>query len=128
MTHRMVAGHRQPADQRARSLHRPADRGRAGPPAASRRFDAEVVFEACRSFDVAVEINSRPERRDPPTELLRLAMEMGCLFSIDTDAHAPGTAGVPDLRLRAGRVTRARSGPGDQHLAGRPAADWCAKG
>ena len=53
-------------------------------------FDAEVVFEACRSFDVAVEINSRPERRDPPTRLLQLAMDMGCLFSIDTDAHAPG--------------------------------------
>jgi putative hydrolase len=53
-------------------------------------FDAEVVFEACRTFDVAVEINSRPERRDPPTRLLQLAIEMGCLFSIDTDAHAPG--------------------------------------
>jgi len=53
-------------------------------------FDAEVVFEACRTFDVAVEINSRPERRDPPTDLLRTAIEMGCLFSIDTDAHAPG--------------------------------------
>jgi putative hydrolase len=53
-------------------------------------FDPEVVFEACRTFDVAVEINSRPERRDPPTRLLQLAIEMGCLFSIDTDAHAPG--------------------------------------
>jgi len=53
-------------------------------------FDPEVVFEACRTFDVAVEINSRPERRDPPTRLLSLAMEMGCLFAIDTDAHAPG--------------------------------------
>ena len=53
-------------------------------------FDPEVVFEACRSFGVAVEINSRPERRDPPTRLLQLAMDMGCLFSIDTDAHAPG--------------------------------------
>jgi len=53
-------------------------------------FDAEVVFEACRTFQVAVEINSRPERRDPPSRLLRLAIEMGCLFSIDTDAHAPG--------------------------------------
>jgi putative hydrolase len=53
-------------------------------------FDAEVVFEACRAFNVAVEINSRPERRDPPTRLLNLAVEMGCLFSIDTDAHAPG--------------------------------------
>jgi putative hydrolase len=53
-------------------------------------FDPEVVFEACRMFNVAVEINSRPERRDPPTRLLSLAIAMGCLFSIDTDAHAPG--------------------------------------
>jgi putative hydrolase len=53
-------------------------------------FDAEIVFEACRQFGVAVEINSRPERLDPPRRLLRLADEMGCMFSIDTDAHAPG--------------------------------------
>lgn len=53
-------------------------------------FDAEVVFEACKQFNVAVEINSRPERRDPPTNLLELAIVTGCLFSIDTDAHAPG--------------------------------------
>ncbi len=53
-------------------------------------FDAEIVFEACRQFGVAVEINSRPERLDPPRRLLRQAVETGCLFSIDTDAHAPG--------------------------------------
>jgi putative hydrolase len=53
-------------------------------------FDAEVVFEACRRFGVAVEINSRPERLDPPRPLLRLAVETGCLFALDTDAHAPG--------------------------------------
>jgi putative hydrolase len=54
------------------------------------QFDAEVVFAACAQFDVAVEINSRPERLDPPKRLLRLALEAGCRFSIDTDAHAPG--------------------------------------
>jgi putative hydrolase len=54
------------------------------------QFDAELVFEACRQFGTAVEINSRPERLDPPRRLLRLAVEMGCEFSIDTDAHAPG--------------------------------------
>nr|NLI49980.1 PHP domain-containing protein [Propionibacterium sp.] len=59
----------------------------ARPPSA---FDAEVVFEACRRFDVAVEINARPERLDPPDDLLALASEIGCLFAIDTDAHAPG--------------------------------------
>lgn len=53
-------------------------------------FDAAAVFEACVAHDVAVEINARPERRDPPTDLLRLAIGMGCLFSIDSDAHAPG--------------------------------------
>ncbi|WP_122818289.1 PHP domain-containing protein [Nocardioides pantholopis] len=54
------------------------------------QFDARAVFEACVEHDVAVEINSRPERRDPPTRLLELARDVGCLFSIDTDAHAPG--------------------------------------
>jgi putative hydrolase len=53
-------------------------------------FDAEIVFAACAKFDVAVEVNSRPERLDPPKRLLRLAVEAGCRFSIDSDAHAPG--------------------------------------
>ncbi|CCH72118.1 conserved hypothetical protein [Nostocoides australiense Ben110] len=53
-------------------------------------FDARAVFEACAEHDVAVEINSRPERCDPPDELILLAQEIGCLFSIDSDAHAPG--------------------------------------
>jgi len=35
-------------------------------------------------------VNSRPERLDPPKRLLRLAVQSGCLVSIDTDAHAPG--------------------------------------
>ncbi|RZQ60520.1 PHP domain-containing protein [Amycolatopsis suaedae] len=54
------------------------------------QFDAAAVFEACREHGVAVEINSRPERLDPPRRLLRQAVELGCEFAIDTDAHAPG--------------------------------------
>ena len=53
-------------------------------------FDAAAVFEACAAHGTAVEINARPERCDPPDELVALAMEAGCLFSIDSDAHAPG--------------------------------------
>jgi putative hydrolase len=53
-------------------------------------FDAEAVFSACAQAGVAVEINSRPERLDPPRDLLALAIDIGCLFSIDSDAHAPG--------------------------------------
>jgi putative hydrolase len=61
--------------------------GRGRPPSA---FDAEQVFEACASTGTAVEINSRPERLDPPEELLDTALSLGCLVTIDTDAHAPG--------------------------------------
>ena len=39
---------------------------------------------------MAVEINCRPERQDPPDRLLRMAAMPGCQFAIDTDAHAPG--------------------------------------
>lgn len=53
-------------------------------------FDPDIVFTACREYGTAVEINSRPERRDPPGRLLTIALEIGCHFSINTDAHAPG--------------------------------------
>ena len=53
-------------------------------------FDPEAVFGACREHGVAVEINCRPERMDPPDRLLGLAAQAGCWFAIDSDAHAPG--------------------------------------
>jgi putative hydrolase len=86
------------------------DRSKGGRPPS--QFDSAAVFEACRSTGTAVEINSRPERRDPPPELLAEAVGTGCLFTIDTDAHAPGQlewlgngceqaveAGVPPERI-----------------------------
>lgn len=59
-------------------------------------FDAREVFAAAAASGVAVEINSRPERQDPPDDLLALAIEAGCLFSIDSDAHAPGQLSLLD--------------------------------
>jgi putative hydrolase len=53
-------------------------------------FDPDYVFAACKQFGTAVEINCRPERLDPPRELLDVAIDHGCWFSIDTDAHATG--------------------------------------
>jgi putative hydrolase len=53
-------------------------------------FDSARVFAAAAEAGVAIEINSRPERQDPPEDLLAEAIAAGCLFSIDTDAHAPG--------------------------------------
>jgi putative hydrolase len=61
--------------------------GRGRPPSS---FDAEAVFTACARTGTAVEINSRPERLDPPEPLLALALEVGCVLVVDTDAHAPG--------------------------------------
>lgn len=89
MTHRMVAA---VANPRTNVLGHCTGRlvgGERGtrPPSV---FDAEVVFEACRQFQVAVEINAKPERQDPPDDLLALAVDMGCHFAIDSDAHAPG--------------------------------------
>lgn len=64
--------------------------GRRGGLRPESEFDAALVFDACVAYDTAVEINSRPERLDPPKRLLRQALEAGCRFSIDSDAHAPG--------------------------------------
>ncbi|HEY5516505.1 MAG TPA: PHP domain-containing protein [Pengzhenrongella sp.] len=61
--------------------------GRLRPPST---FDHEAVFAACAQHGVAVEINCRPDRLDPPHELIRTAVDAGCVFAIDTDAHAPG--------------------------------------
>jgi putative hydrolase len=67
------------------------DRGhRAGRTRPESDFDAESVFGTCVELDKAIEINCRPDRLDPPKRLLRLALETGCRFTIDTDAHAPG--------------------------------------
>jgi putative hydrolase len=87
MTRRMVAAVRDPhADVLGHCTGRLVT-GRGRP---ASEFDADEVFAACAESGTAVEINSRPERLDPPRRLLRTALEAGVLFSVDTDAHAPG--------------------------------------
>lgn len=86
-------------------------------------FNAGIVFAACERFGKAVEINCRPERLDPPRRLIRLALEMGCSFTIDTDAHAPGqlawlpfgTSRAADCDVPAERVMNTR--PASELLA-----------
>lgn len=88
MTRRMVRAVRHPAtDVLGHCTGRRVEGGRTRPQS---RFDADRVFAACAEEQVAVEINARPERRDPPDDLIVRAREAGCLFSIDSDAHAPG--------------------------------------
>lgn len=89
MTKRMVAAVRNPRVDVLGHCTGRLVRGERGTRPES-EFDARAVFTACRDHAVAVEINSRPERSDPPSRLIELALEIGCFFSIDTDAHAPG--------------------------------------
>ncbi|HVV07864.1 PHP domain-containing protein [Amycolatopsis sp.] len=87
MTERMLAAVRNPHTDVLGHCTGRLIAGRGRPQSA---FDAEAVFTACRESGTAVEINCRPERQDPPDDLLGLAVELGCEFAIDTDAHAPG--------------------------------------
>ena len=89
MTRRMLAAVENPlVDVLGHPTGRLVEGGRGTRPES--QFDAEKVFAACRDAGTAVEIKARPERRDPPRRLIELARDLGCVFSIDTDAHAPG--------------------------------------
>lgn len=103
--------------------------GRHLPKRGPSQFDADYVFAACASYNTAVEINCRPERLDPPPELLAIALSYDCLFSINTDAHATGqlewqphgcdiaaAAGVPTERIiNTWGVDRLLDWAGSQH-------------
>lgn len=111
MTRRLIAAVRHPHTDVLGHVTGRLIRGERGvrPPS---EFDAAAVFTECAVRGVAVEINSRPEREDPPDELIGVALAAGCLFAIDSDAHAPGqlallaegaaraeAAGIPPERI-----------------------------
>ncbi|HWS58958.1 MAG TPA: PHP domain-containing protein [Actinotalea sp.] len=87
MTRRMLAAVRDPHTDVLGHCTGRRVLGRQRPPS---EFDPLAVFAACVERGVAVEVNSRPDRRDPPDELLDVAVTAGCLFAVDSDAHAPG--------------------------------------
>ncbi|MCM0638131.1 PHP domain-containing protein [Cellulomonas wangsupingiae] len=122
MTRRMVAAVRDPdtdvlghcTGRRVLGKQRPAS-----------EFDARAVFDACAEHGVAVEINCRPDRLDPPHDLLQVAVDAGCDFSIDSDAHAPGQLDW----LRTGCERAAAHGIGaDRVLNTRPASQVARRG
>ena len=86
------------------------------------QFDADAVFAACAEHGVAVEINSRPERLDPPKRLLRAGRRRGVPVH---DRHRRARARPARLarrRVRACRGLRGAGGAGAEHVAGRAAA------
>ena len=52
-------------------------------------YDFELVFREAAKHGVALEIDCDPARMDLSPEHARLAVECGCMFSLDADAHAP---------------------------------------
>jgi len=71
MTERMIAAIESPHTD---VLGHCTGRKLVGRGRAPSRFDSAAVFAACASTGTAVEVNSRPERRDPPPDLLREAV------------------------------------------------------
>lgn len=75
-------------------------------------YDFEGVFKEAAKHDVALEIDCDPARMDISPEMARLALECGCNFVVDADAHAPAEfayvpmglwmarrAGIPEDRI-----------------------------
>jgi putative hydrolase len=87
MTDRMVAAVANPHSDVLGHCTGRLIRGRGRPEST---FDADLVFGACAHFDKAVEVNSRPERLDPPMHLLERVVAWECKVAIDSDAHAVG--------------------------------------
>ena len=79
------------------------------------QFDAEIVFAACARFDTAVEINCRPERQDPPEELLAARPRLGLPHLHRHRRPRARPARVADLRLRQGRQDGHRARAHRQH-------------
>jgi putative hydrolase len=75
-------------------------------------YDFEAVFKEAARHHVALEIDCDPARMDLSPEMARLALELGCNFALDADAHAPAEfayvpmgmwmarrAGIPEDRI-----------------------------
>ena len=69
------------------------------------QIDIEKVLEACARHGVAVEINAHPQRLDLDWRWHQRALELGCMFSINPDAHS-----VDELDLTSWGVLMARKG------------------
>jgi DNA polymerase (family 10) len=67
--------------------------------------EMEPILKACASYGVAVEINSNPNRLELDWRWHRRALELGCLLSINPDAHS-----IRELGLVRWGVAIARKG------------------
>jgi putative hydrolase len=83
-TERMIAAVKHP---RVRILAHP--RGRQVASRAGIAADWDTVFSQAARRGVAIEIDGDPSRQDVDYDLARRALDAGCLFALDSDAHSP---------------------------------------
>ncbi len=65
--------------------------------------DWRRVFAAARQSQIAVEIDGDPARQDIDHTLARVALDEGCLFALDSDAH-----GAADFAFAETAIAHAR--------------------
>ncbi len=68
-------------------------------------IDIDRVLQACAAHGVVVEINANPHRLDLDWRWHRRALELGCILSINPDAHS-----IAELDLTRWGVAMARKG------------------
>ena len=73
--------------------------------------DIEKILQACAKHGVAVEINSNPWRLDLDWRWYQRALELGCMFSIDPDAHS--TSEIDLVRWGVGIARKGALSPGN---------------
>ena len=66
--------------------------------------DWEHVFVAAARFGVAIELDGDPARQDLDYDLARRAVASGCLFAIDSDAHATDQWWYAETALAHARI------------------------
>ncbi len=81
-------------------------RGRIAGSRAGVAADWDVVFDAAARHGVAVEIDGDPARQDLDHVLARRALAAGCLFALDSDAHATTQFFYAEIALAHARLAR----------------------
>jgi DNA polymerase (family 10) len=86
VTGRFLAAVRHPS---VHILAHPTGRLLTGKGRSGAEADWDRIFSEAAATGTALEINASPMRLDLPDSLARRALELGCLFAVSTDAHAP---------------------------------------
>jgi histidinol phosphatase-like PHP family hydrolase len=68
--------------------------------------DWEKVFREAAHRNVAIELDGNWNRQDIDYELAAMALDIGCLFAIDSDAHSVGEFAFTDYAMAHARIAR----------------------